>query len=153
MAITNKAKNKRKVAHQALMAEWLEALRSGEYKQGTGALHQVVEETGTHTFCCLGVLGDVCVKNGLIAKPVADGDQYKYCGDAGSLDGKLFKLSGLYDTLGEFTECIQGGDSLAELNDGDGTKRKTFKQIAKVIESQLKHNKNGLFNTDLVALK
>lgn len=39
--------------------EWAVALRSGEYRQGTGSLR-----TG-NKFCCLGVYGDLCVKKGL----------------------------------------------------------------------------------------
>lgn len=40
-------------------AKWVEALRSGEYKQGKG----VLEQEGK--FCCLGVLCDLAVKNGV----------------------------------------------------------------------------------------
>lgn len=39
---------------------WLEALRSGEYKQGRGHLRQY--ERGEHTYCCLGVLCDLYVQ-------------------------------------------------------------------------------------------
>ena len=38
--------------------KWVDALRSGEYKQGTGQL----KCEGTNTFCCLGVLTDVYAK-------------------------------------------------------------------------------------------
>jgi hypothetical protein len=38
-------------------AKWLKALRSGEYKQAKGTLHD--PETGG--FCCLGVLEHVCM--------------------------------------------------------------------------------------------
>jgi hypothetical protein len=37
-----------------LKAKWLEALRSGKYKQGTGYLRTFADE-----FCCLGVLADI----------------------------------------------------------------------------------------------
>jgi hypothetical protein len=37
-----------------IKTKWLEALRSGEYKQGQGAL-----QTSDKTFCCLGVLCEV----------------------------------------------------------------------------------------------
>lgn len=39
---------------KALKAKWLEALRSGKYKQGRGKLRSVDDE-----FCCLGVLCDI----------------------------------------------------------------------------------------------
>ena len=40
--------------NQEVKRLWVEALRSGEYEQGTGDLR-----TGTRTFCCLGVLCDI----------------------------------------------------------------------------------------------
>lgn len=38
---------------------WVEALRSGEYEQGTGALRQLDEDGKVVGYCCLGVLCDV----------------------------------------------------------------------------------------------
>jgi hypothetical protein len=158
MAITNKTKNKRKAAHQKLMAEWLEALRSGKFKQGKEALH-TESSKGIQSFCCLGVLGKICADNGLIKppkkEPVENGEfAYRYYFSDTSLDGKLFELSGLSDTLGEclVDDGIDGAYSLAELNDGDGPrKRKTFKQIARIIEKELKTNEHKLFRDDFVS--
>lgn len=45
-----------------IKAQWVAALRSGEYKQGKYVLHNVDE----NTFCCLGVLCDLAVKAGVI---------------------------------------------------------------------------------------
>lgn len=39
---------------QSLVKKWLDALRSGKYKQGLGRLRNVYNE-----FCCLGVLCDI----------------------------------------------------------------------------------------------
>lgn len=39
--------------------EWTDALRSGEYQQGTGCLR-----TGDDNFCCLGVLSDLAAPFG-----------------------------------------------------------------------------------------
>lgn len=39
--------------NQEIKAKWVEALRSGRYKQGRGVLRQGNE------FCCLGVLADI----------------------------------------------------------------------------------------------
>jgi hypothetical protein len=36
--------------------KWLEALRSGKYKQGKNVLY----DAETNCFCCLGVAGDLC---------------------------------------------------------------------------------------------
>jgi hypothetical protein len=41
----------------------VEALRSGQYKQGKQRLHRV--SGGQHTWCCLGVACDVAIRNGL----------------------------------------------------------------------------------------
>src|SRR3990167_9242979 len=38
--------------------KWIAALRSGKYKQGKGALHQV-DRSRYHKYCCLGVLCEV----------------------------------------------------------------------------------------------
>lgn len=37
---------------------WIDALRSGKYKQTKGTLKRKV--AGKHRYCCLGVLEDVC---------------------------------------------------------------------------------------------
>lgn len=42
----------------------LDALRSGEYQQCTGTLLHVDDE-GNKSYCCLGVLTDVAIRNGL----------------------------------------------------------------------------------------
>lgn len=42
----------------------LDALRSGEYRQCTGTLLHV-DDDGNKSYCCLGVLTDVAIKNGL----------------------------------------------------------------------------------------
>ena len=42
--------------------KWLEALRSGNYKQGMGLLYN--EDTGS--YCCLGVVCKLCNVNSLI---------------------------------------------------------------------------------------
>lgn len=43
-----------------IKAKWVQALRSGEYKQGVGRLRSLGDE-----FCCLGVLTDLAVKEGV----------------------------------------------------------------------------------------
>lgn len=42
----------------------VDALRSGEYVQGNGALHDIMPN-GSSKFCCLGVACQVAIKNGL----------------------------------------------------------------------------------------
>jgi hypothetical protein len=51
---------------------WLEKLRSGEYKQANGFLVVLDDENKPEGFCCLGVLCEVAVEDGVIhrANPV-----------------------------------------------------------------------------------
>lgn len=46
-----------KTEKQMLMEQWLEALRSGDFEQGQGAMR---EDFGKPTYCCLGVADEVC---------------------------------------------------------------------------------------------
>ena len=39
--------------------DWIDALRSGEFKQGTRVLAKRDPETGTISYCCLGVLATI----------------------------------------------------------------------------------------------
>lgn len=45
-------------------AQWVQALRSGDYDQGRGFLQQI-DDRGKATYCCLGVLCDLAVKAGV----------------------------------------------------------------------------------------
>lgn len=46
--------------NQALVNKWLEALRSGTFKQGKYSLCSERGGDQTQTYCCLGVLAEVC---------------------------------------------------------------------------------------------
>lgn len=48
---------------QEIKAQWVEALRSGEYHQGTGRLHHI--SGGQSLYCCLGVLCELAIKAGI----------------------------------------------------------------------------------------
>lgn len=104
-----------------LKAKWLEALRSGKYRQGRGAL-----QSYTGTFCCLGVLCDVLDPTGWASNGGPEAPRmYVYRGD--ERNGYLPML------LGEAIELPSSLQSrLANLND-DG---QSFAAIAKVIESE-----------------
>ena len=49
--------------------KWLAALRSGEYLQGAHRLKRT-DADGQTAYCCLGVLCDLAVKEGVIPEPV-----------------------------------------------------------------------------------
>src|SRR5678815_494059 len=107
--------------------QWLAALRSGEYKQGRGALRQ-----GDDTFCCLGVLCDLAVKNGVIPEPtyIDVGHRYTYVNSSGALPIPVIDWA----EVDSPTVSIGLIDSeLAEEND----RGLTFLQIADLIEAEL----------------
>jgi len=98
---------------------WLEALRSGKYKQAVGQLRE-----GNH-FCCLGVLCDLYGKEkGKKWKNVAT--HPSFLNDLHLLPFQVIKWCGLkdYDPIGV------GGKSLSTMND----RGKSFKEIADFID-------------------
>lgn len=115
---------------------WVKALRSGKYKQGTGVLHRTDDR-----FCCLGVLCEVAIKQGVQLSTKIDEDLgFYYYDDADAvLPEKVQKWAELEvanpDVYIRQPPYSFGNvlTSLAELNDD----RFSFEEIAKVIEDQL----------------
>jgi hypothetical protein len=122
--------------------EWVTRLRSGEYKQGTGALNR------GGSYCCLGVLCEIGVEKGILSKEYAGPgarymDEYEFTAldneyDASSelLPEAAREWAGLEDSnpyvsyLDDDDEMYNG---LAEVNDNG----LTFAEIADLIEDQL----------------
>lgn len=112
--------------------KWVEALESGEYKQGKGWL--VVNDS----YCCLGV---ACV---LYAKA-------KRIKDAPFLLNKTMEILpapvqrwlGLDSTDGSYRTTEDLATELTTDNDRTDTAHKSFKQIAKLIRTE----PQGLFKT------
>lgn len=69
--------NRRRIVKKEIKTLWTEALRSGEYDQGSGCLKK---EDCTPKFCCLGVLTDLYRKDKDVsweeATEMARGDEY-----------------------------------------------------------------------------
>ena len=103
--------------------KWLDALRSGEYKQSISQLHS---EDG---FCCLGV-ACVVLKDelGLKVETSYEND-FSYDGARVTAPDKLVDALGLYSEFGDLPDKT---GSLASLNDGEVY---TFEQIADEIET------------------
>lgn len=114
---------------QELKTRWLEALRSGKFKQGFG---QLEDEVG---FCCLGVLQ--VVVDGKVERE--DGDnalalpspewcrRHRFSLDANSIpvtDPELPSLGKVVNNPYRFVTCAHANDSM----------RLTFTQIADAIE-------------------
>lgn len=124
---------------------WLEALRSGEYPQTTGTLRDGVG------FCCLGVVCDVAVKQGVIPEPIRNSAGWHYGARKKSthlLPPAVRRWAGLDETatrkkikvpdpeeLGyeseEYAEALRQS-ALTCLNDNGAT----FEDIAKIIEEE-----------------
>lgn len=95
--------------------KWIEALRSGGYRQGIGRLHSYTEGT----YCCLGVACEVALSNGVIED---------YDGSEPVLPVEVRDWLGLSCEDGSYYER-----NLIDHNDNDGW---TFNQIADLIESE-----------------
>jgi len=114
---------------------WLEALRSGEYKQTSETLR---DENG---FCCLGVLCDIHAKE-RGTNWVKLVDIYELYGEIQLLPLSVQEWAGLDNDMGGLVDfdCEKDGvmyvksESLPEIND---TWRKNFNEIADLIETQL----------------
>lgn len=120
--------------------KWLEALRSGEYKQGRSYLHYQQAGSGEERFCCLGVLCDLAVREGVIPPPVVrDGSQGKrtYVGHASTMPPDEVR-NWAYQTMGDpdwRPWSLSGAPkTLDQLND---ILALTFEQIADQIEIDL----------------
>lgn len=116
---------------------WIEALRSGEYPQDSGALRT---QDG---YCCLGVLCEVALKEGVIkpedVKPnKADDDELWSYGPGIADDITLPEAVQNWaeiDEAGTRSDCVVTdveGSNLALLND----RGESFEDIAKVIEAE-----------------
>lgn len=121
---------------EKVMKLWVDALRSGKYKQG-----RLVLKSENNEYCCLGVLCDVYAKtqkkkgfqlgDGNISF-IKDIHSDEKC--TAGLPNQVRKWSGIKDTLGRFQNIQQ--QSLYMLNDSE---QYTFEQIADVIEQNYMH--------------
>ena len=112
---------------------WLEALRSGKYKQTTGMLHELDDEQGrTIGFCCLGVACEIYIATGHKLRRERKARRVFYEGVSSCLPDDVQNWLGLHDTYGKWA----GGDLAAENDSGA-----SFAEIADLIES----NPPGLF--------
>lgn len=128
---------------QNIMKKWIKALRSGKFKQGSGALKQY-NSKGQEQHCCLGVLCELYnqemkkSKKKTLPEKVYDSDSdfshgySRFGGKKEDLPKEVKDWAGMRSGLGNFYDDIYplGQPCLADLND---TGRK-FKTIADIIE-------------------
>lgn len=107
--------------------QWINALRSGEYKQGSGGLQS---EEG---YCCLGVACDLFIPKSKQQKTVQDG-YTRLIG--GFPEGQIYSPEWLIRISDDFLDKL--GVGLAHLNDGySGTHYKSysFKEISDLLQA------------------
>ena len=151
-----------------IMNKWVKALRSGKYKQCREQLCSVSGTTGEESYCCLGVLTDLYLKERkrqkkgpnikffhTYTKEDMDHDlnysKWEVDGEVGCLPAEVAEWAGFNTATDDYkTGCFSNGKTeidLALLNDGGldptdvskTTKPKSFKQIAAVIEKNYEH--------------
>jgi hypothetical protein len=117
---------------------WIEALLSGNYEQGQGFLCRNAGN-GSTEWCCLGVLTDLAIKNGVdidCETSNYDPDAYSFDSESGMLPLSVMEWAGLETGNGEYVvnHLFDEGplhESLAEDNDCGHT----FEQLAATIEA------------------
>lgn len=100
-------------------ARWLEALRSGRYRQGLGALRP-----SSTRFCCLGVLCDILEPEGWRQSSNMD---FKH------LEFNFMPGQSTYGKAGMTGDEMGDMDTLSRMND----EGQSFEQIARWIEENL----------------
>jgi len=139
-----------------LKAKWVEALRSGKFKQGEGRLHEPKEDS----FCCLGVLASICgAEFGPVKVDEGDDDgptQYDY---EATIDGYLISEPQSEEFKTEFTiklgipdqhELIARNDGHRLLDPGhpEHLHKHTFAEIADYIEANIPSDSDALPSSD-----
>lgn len=124
--------------------KWVAALRSGNYNQGQGLLHEILnaKKDPCHKFCCLGVACDLYCKEHDDIKvkeyaTVSNSIYMEYSNNQGFLPDIIRDWLGLRHCAGQYFDGGGRLNSLTDLND----KGFAFNQIADRIESEPK----GLF--------
>lgn len=125
---------------QEIKRQWVAALRSGDYKQGNGALRERHGDGVSDTYCCLGVLCDIAVKADVISQPdLGEAEEpgytehfylHGYLGAQSYLPDEVVAWAGLPS---ENPDIEGDAATLSELNDEGAS----FDDIADLIEEQL----------------
>lgn len=115
-----------------IKTRWVEALRSGQYKQGTGYLR--VRSEPHDRFCCLGVLCALAETDEIIALEGNGEDRcYSYGNRFAGLPNPVIEWAGLRTDHGDPVVIEESRMTLAVHNDTG----RSFVEIADAIEAQL----------------
>lgn len=124
---------------------WITALRSGDYKQDSTS-YKLQSNNG---FCCLGVLCDIAVKQGVIPEPKIINDNSRLFGievphelnssNFSYLPDAVMQWSGIKDAMGSIKNSYPNvynsrrSSELSTLNDGGVS----FSVLADIIDKEL----------------
>ena len=118
--------------------KWLDALRSGEYEQTSGALKKVDDE-GNYSYCCLGVLCDLVAPDKWVSREnndetiefgfTFDSEYFEY----GVLPRFIYEEVGLSNNNPVIQDAKFVRKNIATLNDAG----LTFTELADLIEKEL----------------
>lgn len=123
------------MANKEVIEKWVAALESGDYPQARGALN-IKHYDGNHSYCCLGVLCELAVDEGVI-KPADRFGSYAYTEDGveymegGVLPLPVRKWAGLRYCNPDVAVNDERR-ALADLNDSEML---TFPVIADILRS------------------
>lgn len=119
--------SKKLTVQQKARKMWVKALRSGKFQQGYGKLHYENKD-GEQKFCCLGVLCELAVKEGVISPSEKYNRDYEYDGADATLPEAVLDWVGIKDDCGSMKK-----GSLVSRND---SRKYSFERIADIIESK-----------------
>lgn len=128
-------------SNKPVIEKWVEALESGNYSQGSGYLSKK-NAFGKQVYCCLGVLCDLAVKEGVIPEPSQHPDDASvriYNLWSASLPPEVRDWAGMSDgnPYVDLPDPDLPSASLAFLND---TSRYDFNSIAALIRHNFLEN-------------
>lgn len=106
--------------------KWVDALRSGDYKQGKNVLH------ATDGYCCLGVACELYAQEFPLPREIASSGNERFDGHVSVPPSQVVDWLGLRHELGVFVNAPDACESLAGMND----KGTPFAEIADFIESE-----------------
>lgn len=128
------------IMNSTIKAKWLERLRDPEIKQGRGTLKAEVD--GEMLYCCLGVLCEIAVEEGIIKESTfnEESNSYAYQNGVNTEGHPIVEFGVLPSNVarwagfgGDVNPWISGAGGLAAMND-DG---KSFNDIADIIEENI----------------
>jgi hypothetical protein len=117
-----------------IKSRWLEALRSGDYKQTTATLRST-----DNGYCCLGVLCELALQEGIVRRE--DGERwstYIATGDGGGYsDCNLPEAVQEWAGIDEADPWLDGDNTSRMASEWNDNEHKTFAEIADMIEGSL----------------